>query len=98
MALVALAKERCLPIVLEDLDFAAKKRSLRYEEGSRAKALSGFAYRKLIESVRARATAGFPEGLPPSPDPNGSEGREAAARGPSRPRSAKLKPVRILTD
>ena len=225
--LVALAKERSLPIVLEDLDFAAKKRSLRYEEGARAKALSGFAYRKLIESIRARAakegvpvrfacpswtsvlgfakygrrnglspdqaaalaiarkglglkgtaekavrrggekivvlnrperirrswmpalpprsrgkgtepetpggrggraapleallsaflgvcrrdwgarlksldspalaraTAGFPEGLTASPDPKGAEGREAAARGPSRPRSAKLKLVKI---
>ncbi len=54
-ALVALAKGRMLPIVLEDLDFSAKRRSLRYEEGVRAKGLSGFAYRKLIEAIRARA-------------------------------------------
>ncbi len=54
-ALVALAKERMLPIVLEDLDFSAKRRSLRYEEGVRAKGLSGFAYRKLIEAIRSRA-------------------------------------------
>ncbi len=53
--LVALAKERMLPIVLEDLDFSAKKRSLRYEEGARARGLSGFAYRKLIGAIRARA-------------------------------------------
>ena len=61
LALVDLAKDRGLPIVLEDLDFSAKKRSLRYEEGTRAKALSGFAYRKLIESIRARAAK---EGVP----------------------------------
>ena len=37
------------------MDFSAKKRSLRYEEGPRAKGLSGFAYRKLIEAIQARA-------------------------------------------
>lgn len=58
----------------------------------------GARLKRLDSHSLARATAGFPEGLPPSPDPNGSEGREAPARGPSRPRSAKLDPVKISTD
>jgi IS605 OrfB family transposase len=43
------------PIGLENLDFDALKTRIRYDEPSRARQLSGFAYQKLIEAILARA-------------------------------------------
>ena len=51
----AAAKLGC-PLGLEALDFSDLKRRLRYEASrEQAKRLSGFAYRKLLEAMRARA-------------------------------------------
>ena len=58
--IVSLAKERKKPIVLEELDFQKKKQALRNDSPKRARMLSSFAYRKILEAIKARA---YKEGI-----------------------------------
>ena len=53
--IVKKAKEAKKPVVIEDLDFEKKKKSLKEEKPSYSRMLSGFAYRKVMNMMQSRA-------------------------------------------
>lgn len=53
VAVAALARDAGKPVVIESLDFARKKAQLEGADAKRARALSSFAYNRVIASVKA---------------------------------------------
>ena len=64
---IAAALRSGKPIVLERLEFAEKKSALENEGRGRARMLSGFAYRRVIQHLRAAAFRAGVEVLPVHP-------------------------------
>ena len=54
-SLVTYAHDKQKPIILEDLDFSDKKRSLDTNHKRQARLLSAFAYRQIIQHIESRA-------------------------------------------
>jgi len=57
---VLLAKEKQVPLVLEDLNFDKKKQTLKDKDAKQARMLSSFSYGKIIENFGSKA---FKEGI-----------------------------------
>jgi len=59
-SVIELAKEKQVPVVIEDLNFTKKKQFLKEQHPKYARMLSSFSYSKIIENFKSKA---FKEGI-----------------------------------